>query len=129
LVLADQMEERWARPQDFVGVDLPAYNADLGDPKAGGPAFRTYCANCHGENGTGGSKTGSIIDPAFLMLVSDQSLRTTVIAGRSDQGAPDWRTYLPGHAMTPQEISNVVAWIAAHRTTPVTVTQRGTKLP
>jgi mono/diheme cytochrome c family protein len=125
-ILADQIEERWSRPQSFAAVPLPPYSADLGDPKAGGPVFQTYCASCHGQDGTGGSKPGSILDPAFLMLVSDQSLRTTVIAGRSDQGTPDWRTYSPEHAMTPQEISDVVAWLSAHRT-PVNLTQRGTK--
>jgi len=130
-ILADQIEERWSRPQYFATVALPPYSADLGDPKAGGPAFQTYCASCHGEDGTGGSKTGSIVDPAFLTLVSDQSLRTTVIAGRSDpsqseQRTPDWRTYSPEHAMTPQEISDVVAWLSAHRT-PVNLTQRGKK--
>jgi mono/diheme cytochrome c family protein len=124
-ILADQMEERWSRPQDFADVDLPAYSAGLGDPKAGGTAFHTYCASCHGEDGTGGSKTGSIVDPAFLMLVSDQSLRTTVIAGRADLSMPNWRGDSPGHPVAPQEISDVVAWIAAHRATAVTVTQRG----
>jgi mono/diheme cytochrome c family protein len=127
-ILADQMEERWSRPQDFAAVDLPPYSAKLGDPRAGGQAFEIHCTGCHGEDGTGGSKAGSIADPAFLMLVSDQSLRTTVIAGRSDRGMPDWGTHSPDHALTPQEISDVVAWISAHRPTPVTVSQRGIKL-
>ena len=132
-ILADQIEERWSRPQDFTAAALPPYSADLGDPKAGAAIFRAYCASCHGEDGTGGAKPGSIVDPAFLALVSDQSLRTTVIAGRSDQGSPDWRNDSPGHPMTPQEISAVVAWLSAHRVAPVplitTLTQRGTKLP
>ena len=69
-----------------------------------------------------------MIDPSFLALVSDQSLRSSVIFGRPDQGAPDWRSDFPGHPMTPHEISNVVAWIAEHRA-PINLTQRGTKLP
>ena len=38
-----------------------------------------------------GRRAGSIVDPAYLALVSDQALRTTVIAGRPDLGMPDWR--------------------------------------
>jgi len=110
-ILADQIEARWSRPQDFARVALPPYSADLGDPKHGEAVFNSYCARCHGEGQVG----GSVVSPAFLALVSDQSLRTAVIAGRSDQGTPDCRTYSPGHPMTPQEISDVVAWLSAHR--------------
>jgi len=47
--------------------------------------------------------------------VSDQHLRTTVIAGRADLGMPDWRGYLPGRALGSEEISDAVAWLAAQR--------------
>lgn len=114
-ILAGQMQSRWSRSQDFAGVPLPPYSADLGDPSRGASAFRTYCAICHGPNGMGGPKGGSVVDPAFLMLVSDQDLRTMVIAGRADQRIPDWRGAAAGRVMTPQEISDVVAWLSAHR--------------
>lgn len=127
-ILADQIETRWSRPQDFVGVALPPYSADPGDPKHGEEVFHGNCSRCHGEDGTGGSKKGSVVNPAFLALVSDQSLRTTVIAGRADQGAPDWRSYSPGHAMTTQEISDVVAWLSAHRAA-ANLPRGGTSLP
>ena len=35
---------------------------------------------------TGGPHGGSIVDPTYLALVSDQALRTTVVAGRPDLG-------------------------------------------
>ena len=127
-ILADQIDQRWSRPGDFTAVALPPYSAVLGDAKAGATVFRANCASCHGEEGAGGSKAGSIVDPAFLALASDQSLRTSVIAGRGDRGAPDWRNDSPGHPLTPPEISNVVAWISEQRT-PVNLTQRGTNLP
>jgi hypothetical protein len=60
-------------------------------------------------------KGGSVVDPAFLALVSDQDLRTMVIAGRADQRIPDWRGDAAARAMTPQEISDVVAWLSAYR--------------
>jgi hypothetical protein len=55
------------------------------------------------------------VDGSYLSLVSDQGLRTTVIAGRPDLGAPDWRGNVPGHPMSPGEVSDVVAWLAAKR--------------
>jgi cytochrome c oxidase cbb3-type subunit 3 len=113
-ILADQMEARWSRPQDFVGVALPAYSAELGDPTHGESVFERDCSACHGEHGF----AGSIIDPAFLALVSDQSIRATVITGRADRGMPDWRSHTPGPAMTAQEIADVVAWLSSHRVQP-----------
>jgi len=47
--------------------------------------------------------------------VSAQSLRTTMIAGRPDLGAPDWRGDVPGRPMSPDDVSDVVAWLAAKR--------------
>ena len=128
-ILADQMEARWSRPREFVGVALPLYSAGVGDPKHGNAVFHTYCSRCHGEDGMGGPKGGSIVNPAFLALVSDQSLRTTVIAGRADQGVPNWRSYSPGHVMTQQEISDVVVWLSAHRTLHANLARGGTTLP
>jgi cytochrome c oxidase cbb3-type subunit 3 len=124
-ILADQMEARWSRPQDFAGVALPAYSADLGDPKRGESVFERDCSKCHGEHGIG----GSIIDPAFLSLVSNQSLRTAVLTGRADRGMPDWRNHAPGPAMTDQEISDVVAWLSAHRAIQEILAKGGTSQP
>jgi hypothetical protein len=47
--------------------------------------------------------------------VSDQGLRTTVIVGRPEFGAPDWRNDVPGTPMSPQDVSDVVAWLATRR--------------
>lgn len=121
-ILADQMEERWSHPQDFANVALPPYSAGRGDAASGGVVFSTYCARCHGEG-------EQLTDPSFLDLVSDQSLRTTVIAGRADLRSPDWRHDSQDHVLSPQEISDVVAWISMHRPKPFNLTQRGTILP
>ena len=101
-------------------VPLPAYavpEGETGDPGRGRDAYRTYCARCHGEDGRAGTSGahGSIVDPAFLALTSDQGLRTTVIAGHARDGMQGWRSYVPGHPMQPQEITDVVAWLASHR--------------
>jgi mono/diheme cytochrome c family protein len=78
-------------------------------------AYATFCAGCHGPEGKGTAKGSSIVDDSFLALVSDQNLRTLVIAGRPDLGHPDWRHYALDRAMTPQEVTDVVAWMVSQR--------------
>ena len=56
------------------------------------------------------------MDGSYLHLVSDQGLRTTVIAGRPDIGQPDWRSAVPGRALSGDEVTDVVAWLASQRT-------------
>ena len=96
----------------------PATGAKAASSKEhGSQVYDTYCASCHGAAGaTDKSKAGSITAPAFLALVSDQVLRTIVIAGRPDIGQPDWRNDLPGHPMSDQEVTDVVSWLAGQRT-------------
>ena len=117
-LLISGMRAHWARPDDFKGQEIPSYSSASqfgpGDPVKGATAYQTYCASCHGEQGTGGS-AGSIVDRNFLTMVSDQGLRTTVVVGRADLGKPDWRSNLPGHPMSPQEIDDVVAWLISQR--------------
>lgn len=93
--------------------ELPPYSAPLGDFAQGATAFATFCASCHGAEGTG-AKAGSVVHPAYLGLVSDQYLRTIAIAGR-DLGCPDFQNRVPGRLMSGEEISNIVAWLASHR--------------
>jgi len=93
----------------------PRYSMAPGDPQHGANVYDTYCLSCHGAAGRGGSHAGSIVDESFLNLVSDQYLRTIVIAGRPELGAPDWRGNVPGKSMSQQEVSDVVAWLAAQR--------------
>jgi mono/diheme cytochrome c family protein len=94
------MRSRSAKAQGADDVIPPPYaTATAGDPMRGRDVFGTFCLRCHGADGRGGQRSqdgGSIVDPSFLALVSDQGLRTTVIAGRPDLGAPDWRGDVPG---------------------------------
>jgi len=121
--LVEDLRSRWGKDEDFKNIALPPYSlqdaiargSGSGDAKRGALVYRTYCAECHGADGSGGAKGGSVIAPAYLALASDQALRTAVIVGRSDLGMPDWRANIPGRAMSPQEISDVVAWLASHR--------------
>lgn len=107
---------RWARKGILEGSNRPSYAATAtGNIGQGERVYGTYCAACHGPGGRGGPKGSAITDDSYLALVSDQGLRTTVIAGRPELGAPDWRGDVPGKPMTDQEITDVVAWLTSHR--------------
>jgi mono/diheme cytochrome c family protein len=107
----------WAKPDILNNVTPPPYSSRTpGNPQRGAEAYRTYCSSCHGVDGRGGNKASSIVDTAYLALVSDQELRTIVIAGRPELGAPDWRGDVEGQPMSAEEISDVVAWLSSHRT-------------
>jgi len=106
----------WAQTEAQPAGDLPPYEEQSsGDPKRGASVYATFCYSCHGPDGQGGNKAGSIVNGTYLALVSDQYLRTIVIAGRPELGDPDWRNDVPGRPMLAQDISDVVAWLVAHR--------------
>ena len=106
----------WAKPNTFGDQTPPPYSTQAaGDPQRGADAYKTYCSSCHGADGRGGSKASSIVESSYLALVSDQQLRTIVIAGRPELGAPDWRDDVQGRPMSTQEIADVVAWLSSQR--------------
>jgi cytochrome c oxidase cbb3-type subunit III len=114
-VLVHEMRTRWARPAALDQATPPPYAGPPGDAQRGQAAYTTYCASCHGADGTGGPKSRSIVDGSYLALVSPQGLRTLLIAGRPEIGQPDWRSDLPGHPLSSQQIADVVAWLMSHR--------------
>jgi mono/diheme cytochrome c family protein len=115
-ILIHGMRQRWARADALQGATPPAFAADpAGDAARGREVYVASCQSCHGPDGTGSPKVGSIVDPSYLALVSNQALRTLVIAGRPDLRHPDWRGYPPGPPLTEQQVSDVVAWLAAQR--------------
>lgn len=123
-ILAHGMEHTWGDPHAVAARSTPSYASTLqGDSANGSKAYQTNCARCHGGDGTGVRmntlRTGSLVDPAYLALVSDQDLRSTIIAGRPADRMPDWRSDAVGpqaRAMTAEEITDVVAWLASYRT-------------
>ncbi len=91
-VITSGIFSHWARKGILDGVDPPSYAAKSpGNSAQGELVYETYCASCHGPEGQGGPKGSAITNDSFLALVSDQGLRTVVIAGRPEFGAPDWR--------------------------------------
>jgi cytochrome c oxidase cbb3-type subunit 3/ubiquinol-cytochrome c reductase cytochrome c subunit len=123
-VLAHVMMQEWSRPDLFVGLSMPSYKAvQTGDAIRGQQAFGVFCARCHGVGGegvygdakSGAGKVGSIVDGSYLALISNQGLRSITIAGRPDEGMPDWRSDA-SQPMTDQQITDIVAWLASKRT-------------
>jgi mono/diheme cytochrome c family protein len=107
---------QWGRADALRGVGAPPYAATTqGDASRGAQVFETFCADCHGRGGRGGPKASAVADGTYLSLVSNQGLRTTVIVGRPEIGAPDWRGNVPGRPMSSAEVSDVVAWLVAQR--------------
>jgi mono/diheme cytochrome c family protein len=120
-IIAKGMKQNWGIPD---ALPVPPYaSSGPGDPMQGQKTFATFCARCHGADGSGaiaanGVVAGSLVDPAYLALISDQGLRSLIIVGQPEQGMPDWRSHMNGpgaRAMTNQEITDTVAWLASHR--------------
>jgi cytochrome c oxidase cbb3-type subunit III len=115
-VITSGIFSRWGRKQVLDGADPPSYAAKAaGNVDHGQLVFGTYCASCHGSKGEGTPKGSAITNDSFLALVSDQGLRTIVITGRPELGAPDWRGNVTGRPMSDQEITDVVAWLVSRR--------------
>ncbi len=115
-VITSEMRSRWGRQGILNGANPPSYSPKLtGDAQRGEVAYKTYCESCHGPGGRGGPKGSAVSGDSYLALVSDQGLRTIVIAGRPELGAPDWRGNVSGKPMSDQEVTDVVAWLGSRR--------------
>ena len=115
-VIVHGIRERWSKPDALGGSIPPPYSSkEPGNASRGSTVYATYCQSCHGIGGHGGQKASSIVDGSFLALFTDQELRTIVIVGRPELGAPDWRNDVPEKPMSAQEVSDVVAWLASQR--------------
>ena len=122
-VLVHGMIQEWGGTDTLSATGLPSYAAtSTGDAGRGQEVFGVFCARCHGAGGEGSAidekpgarRLGSIVDGSYLALISDQGLRSIVIAGRPDEGMPDWRSH-GAQPMTDQQITDVVAWLASKR--------------
>ena len=98
----------WAKP---VAENPPGYaSSGPGDPSRGHTVFAASCTSCHGKDGRGGI---AIADPSYLSLVSDQHLRTVIIAGMLQFGMPDWRRH--NKPLSDSDVTDLVAWLSSQR--------------
>jgi len=115
-VITKEIRSRWGKQGILDTATVPSYAPrSTGDAQRGEAVYKTYCESCHGPGGGGGQKGSAITDDSFLSLVSDQGLRTIVITGRPELGAPDWRGNVQGKPMSDQEVTDIVAWLASRR--------------
>lgn len=113
-VLVTGMRKQWQRPNVFGGITPPPYaQANPGDAQRGAEAYKARCAVCHEDS------QQEITGKTYLALVSDQALRTFIIAGRPDIGQPDWRhDSRDGKLTTPlasQEVDDIVTYLSTLR--------------
>ncbi|MGC2504809.1 MAG: c-type cytochrome, partial [Silvibacterium sp.] len=127
------MIDHWGKPGILNGTNAPGYtHVAQGDGTQGKAAFQTFCARCHGTDGKGisgsdaetksvlarsktGPFVGSIVDPTYLSLVSNQELRDIVVSGLPGGGMPDWRGDGVVKPMTDKDVSDIVAWLVSQR--------------
>jgi cytochrome c oxidase cbb3-type subunit 3/ubiquinol-cytochrome c reductase cytochrome c subunit len=116
-VLVKGVRSNWYKADVLKGLSVPPYKVNgQGDVARGHEVFAADCARCHGSDGEQKrTKGGSVTDGSYLALVNDQALRAIIIAGRPDLGHPDWRDAAPGHPMSDQDVTDVVAWLASQR--------------
>ncbi len=110
------MRSRWKTGDPFAGATPPPYKAaHPGDVTKGLAVYAEACARCHGDTKQKPGSAGSILDGSFLALVNEQTVRTTIIAGRPDLGQPDWRGHIQGRPLTDNEVTDVSAWLIAQK--------------
>jgi len=123
-ILAQGILQQWGSPDALAGAIPPPYTATLpSSADRGQQAYTASCARCHGADGegapgdpkTGAGRLGSIVNPSYLALISDQDLRSIVIAGRPDEGMPDWRSDA-ARPLSDQQVTDIIAWLASKRT-------------
>jgi mono/diheme cytochrome c family protein len=108
-VLVAGMRARWNHKDHGAAGMLPYSSSAVGNLEHGQNIFRVSCTSCHQQG------QQKITDASYLSLVSDQSLRTIVVAGRPDLGHPDWEQVRPGQPLTDQDVSDVVAYLHSLR--------------
>lgn len=121
------MRRKWAKPNAFAGETLPPYHQPTGgNVQHGQEVYQQRCVGCHQQNGRQQPNS-----PVYLSLVSDDALRSIIIAGRPDIGQPNWRMLggwrpgeKPGMAaqlmtplqpLAPQDVTDVVTYLHAQR--------------
>ncbi len=108
-VLVAGMRTRWNH-KDHSATYMPPYSSNAGgNAEHGRNIFGVSCASCHQQG------QQKITDASYLSLVSDQSLRTIVIAGRPDLSHPDWKQVPANQPLTDQDVSDVVAYLHSLR--------------
>ncbi len=115
-LIVQGMRARWKKDNAWGEETPPPYKAThAGDAAKGQAVYASACARCHGANAQHPGSAGSVLDGSLLALLNEQTVRTTIIAGRPDIGEPDWRGHITGRAMSDDEVSDVTAWMMTQK--------------
>lgn len=126
------MRKEWAKPNAFAGMTPPPYHQpEGGNAQHGQQVYQQRCTACH--QGNDRQQPNS---PVYLSLVSDDVLRSIIIAGRPDIHQPDWQlkwyrqvVFRNGASSTlaetppkmrpdplsPQDVTDIVTYLHAQR--------------
>lgn len=108
------MRKNWSKPNAYGGATPPPFEQPQGgDVHRGQQTYQARCLPCHT-----GPQRQQLTSPVYLSLVSDQAIRSIIIAGRPDIGQPDWRMITPksaGPALSPQDVTDIVAYLGSLR--------------
>jgi mono/diheme cytochrome c family protein len=95
------------RPEN---LGRPGYlQTQTGDAARGQQLYATACSSCHRPS------SQQITNSAYLALVSDQTLRSIMIAGRPDIGHPGWRMGGASSPLSEQNVTDIVAYLGSLR--------------
>jgi mono/diheme cytochrome c family protein len=101
------MRKEWEKPNAFAGaIALPYHQPSGGNGQHGQQLYQQRCASCH--QGNDRQQPNS---PVYLSLISDDALRSIIIAGRPDIHQPD----LQHESISPQDVTDIVAYLHAQR--------------
>jgi len=114
-ILIAGIRKAWSGPANGAADAPPYASTEPGNSNRGAELYSANCQSCHGPDGKGGRTAGSIVDASYLSLVSDQYLRTIIIAGRPDTPHPNWKQYPSGQSLNSNQVSDLVAWLASKR--------------
>ena len=122
------MRKEWAKPNAFSGATPPPLKQpDGGSAQHGQQVYQQRCAGCH--QGNDRQQPNS---PVYLSLVSDDVLRTIIIAGRPDIHQPDFQhdnaNGAAGQPLSAQDVTDIVAYLHGLRN-PDTVSAAPTARP
>lgn len=109
------MRKQWAKPNAFGGQTLPPYHQPQGgNAQHGQQVYQQRCSGCH--QGNDRQQPNS---PVYLSLVSDDALRSIIIAGRPDIHQPDLShdnaNGAEGQALSAQDVTDIVTYLHAQR--------------
>jgi mono/diheme cytochrome c family protein len=109
------MRKEWRKPNAFGGLTPPPYHQpEGGSAQHGQQLYQQRCAACHQ-----GNERQQPNSPVYLSLVSDDAVRSIIIAGRTDIHQPDLRHDNPdgaeGQPLSPQDVTDIVAYLHAQR--------------